>query len=315
VNTWKVILATMIIFGTGVVTGGLLVRHTVPVPPARPARNVGTNGNSRPFISTALIRVEFLKKAERELNLNADQKEQAGMSDVAVCRSRGTTAWRRCPAVAAIAMLLCGCMPVPSRYRVPQREYAPNVEHVSVSGFVYGDMVQTGGSSGYVTGQGVVGASNSWQGEYHQESDARFFRHALENTRCVRSVDEDRNRSLHIEGEEGWDVHHGAVLAGGVLEILTLLPIVGVPLVDNADGWASARLYRNGEYVKEYGTTRAHFLYLTTLYTFRQDTDVAASRVRAMALRDLADKVAADLCGADAAPGSAAGSPNSFRQR
>ena len=67
----------MIIFGTGVVTGGLLVRHTVPVPPARPARNVGTNGNSRPFISSALIRVEFLKKAERELNLNADQKEQA----------------------------------------------------------------------------------------------------------------------------------------------------------------------------------------------------------------------------------------------
>src|ERR1035437_5616366 len=30
VNSWKVILATMVIFGTGVVTGGLLVRHAGP---------------------------------------------------------------------------------------------------------------------------------------------------------------------------------------------------------------------------------------------------------------------------------------------
>jgi hypothetical protein len=39
VNSWKVILATLVIFGTGVVTGGLLVSHAVgerPVPAPPP---------------------------------------------------------------------------------------------------------------------------------------------------------------------------------------------------------------------------------------------------------------------------------------
>jgi len=81
VNTWKVIFATMIIFGAGVVTGGLLVRHTTIVPnkPQR-AGGGGTNNGWRPVYSTmapALTRVEFLRRAERELNLTHEQKEQA----------------------------------------------------------------------------------------------------------------------------------------------------------------------------------------------------------------------------------------------
>src|SRR5947207_1220379 len=67
----------MIIFGTGVVTGGLLVRQTAQNQPQRPSRNTGTNGYPRPFIAPSLTRVEFLKRAERELNLTRDQKEQA----------------------------------------------------------------------------------------------------------------------------------------------------------------------------------------------------------------------------------------------
>jgi Spy/CpxP family protein refolding chaperone len=76
VNTWKVILATMVIFGTGVVTGGLLVRNTrvTPGPPA-----AFTAQQQRPLFSTAgagFVRVELLRRAERELNLTADQRDQ-----------------------------------------------------------------------------------------------------------------------------------------------------------------------------------------------------------------------------------------------
>lgn len=79
-NTWKVIFATMIIFGAGVVTGGLLVRHMalVPQPPTSRAGASITNG-WHPVVGMvpALIRVEFLRRAERELNLSRNQKEQA----------------------------------------------------------------------------------------------------------------------------------------------------------------------------------------------------------------------------------------------
>jgi len=72
VNTWKVIIATMVIFGTGVVTGGLLVLHSEqmrgPRGPrvARPAQPASAGGS----------RFEFLRRAERELNLTPDQREQ-----------------------------------------------------------------------------------------------------------------------------------------------------------------------------------------------------------------------------------------------
>jgi hypothetical protein len=67
----------MVIFGTGVVTGGLLVRNSQRVqflpPPIAPTNNwqrpiqVATPGGSR---------VEFLRRAERELNLTAAQRER-----------------------------------------------------------------------------------------------------------------------------------------------------------------------------------------------------------------------------------------------
>ncbi|PWU20920.1 MAG: hypothetical protein C5B50_02905 [Verrucomicrobia bacterium] len=73
-NTWKVILATMLIFGTGVVTGGLLVEHSVclrdhrlqhptSLHPAQPASPGGSRG-------------EFLRRIEGELDLAPDQRER-----------------------------------------------------------------------------------------------------------------------------------------------------------------------------------------------------------------------------------------------
>lgn len=72
-NTWKVIFATVIIFGAGVVTGGLLVKYSAlqtPSPRQHP------QGNRVQPISAGGIRIEFLRRIERELNLTADQHEQ-----------------------------------------------------------------------------------------------------------------------------------------------------------------------------------------------------------------------------------------------
>jgi hypothetical protein len=72
VNTWKVIFATVVIFGAGVVTGGLLVKYSVQTPP----RPHGQANRAVQPISAGGIRIEFLRRAERDLNLTSDQREQ-----------------------------------------------------------------------------------------------------------------------------------------------------------------------------------------------------------------------------------------------
>jgi Spy/CpxP family protein refolding chaperone len=73
VNTWKVIFATVVIFGAGVITGGLLVKYSVQTP-SRPKHDPA-NRAVQP-ISAGGIRIEFLRRVERDLNLTADQREQ-----------------------------------------------------------------------------------------------------------------------------------------------------------------------------------------------------------------------------------------------
>lgn len=64
----------MVIFGTGVVTGGLLVKYAsvgrVPHP------HVSALGRTAQPISAGGMRLEFLRRAERELNLTAEQRER-----------------------------------------------------------------------------------------------------------------------------------------------------------------------------------------------------------------------------------------------
>ncbi len=72
-NTWKVIFATVVIFGAGVVTGGLLVKYSVQTPPRQPHGQ--TNRAVQP-ISAGGIRIEFLRRVERDLSLTPDQREQ-----------------------------------------------------------------------------------------------------------------------------------------------------------------------------------------------------------------------------------------------
>jgi len=69
-SAWKVILATMFIFGTGVITGGLLVRNASP----GVARQSTAPARQLPVATPGIVRVEFLRRLQRELDLSAEQK-------------------------------------------------------------------------------------------------------------------------------------------------------------------------------------------------------------------------------------------------
>jgi Spy/CpxP family protein refolding chaperone len=74
VNYWKVILATMVIFGAGVLTGGLVVRF-VPAYAPQPQRT-GNGPRFGEFGSPGGMRLEFLRRTQKELELTAQQREQ-----------------------------------------------------------------------------------------------------------------------------------------------------------------------------------------------------------------------------------------------
>lgn len=64
----------MVIFGTGVVTGGLLVRHEIPGRERRPQRGSPTVHVVQPS-AAGVMRIEFLRRLERELALTPEQHE------------------------------------------------------------------------------------------------------------------------------------------------------------------------------------------------------------------------------------------------
>jgi hypothetical protein len=75
VNSWKVILATMVIFGTGVLTGGLLVKNAMGPNRLRNPRNVAIAAtNNQPNLAPMqLQRMDFLLRVRNELNLSPEQ--------------------------------------------------------------------------------------------------------------------------------------------------------------------------------------------------------------------------------------------------
>jgi Spy/CpxP family protein refolding chaperone len=75
VNAWKVVLATLVIFIAGIFTGVVLTRHNAPRWPQRPPSQPGTARAPATF-SPGGIRVEFLRRAQRELDLTKEQKEK-----------------------------------------------------------------------------------------------------------------------------------------------------------------------------------------------------------------------------------------------
>lgn len=74
-NTWKVILATLVIFVAGVVTGGLLVRFAEQNGPRRAERSPGTVRPGQPG-PAGIVRMDFLRRAHRELDLTPEQRQR-----------------------------------------------------------------------------------------------------------------------------------------------------------------------------------------------------------------------------------------------
>jgi len=64
----------MVIFGTGVVTGGLLVRHADHGRDRRPQHATGAVRQAQPNVA-GVMRIEFLRRMERELDLTPAQRE------------------------------------------------------------------------------------------------------------------------------------------------------------------------------------------------------------------------------------------------
>jgi hypothetical protein len=63
VNPWKVILATLVIFAAGMVTGGLAMKRLQPLP-------------TTSKVPPSLQRVELLRRMAKRLDLTASQQER-----------------------------------------------------------------------------------------------------------------------------------------------------------------------------------------------------------------------------------------------
>ena len=76
-SAWKVILATMVIFGCGVVTGALLMKTELPSAgaPAEPAQHPPASTNQPPPLAQ-IQRPEFLRRMQKQLELTASQRDE-----------------------------------------------------------------------------------------------------------------------------------------------------------------------------------------------------------------------------------------------
>ena len=82
-NSWKVILATLVIFGAGVVTGGLLVNYAIRSNGgvgSAPGVATAANPQQRPFQMPALTpwqlrNRDLVHKMDRELDLTTEQRD------------------------------------------------------------------------------------------------------------------------------------------------------------------------------------------------------------------------------------------------
>jgi len=75
VNFWKVILATMVIFGAGVLTGGLVVEFTL-TGYNRAQQHTAPGSRQAEFGSPGGMRLEFLRRLQPYLDLTPEQRDQ-----------------------------------------------------------------------------------------------------------------------------------------------------------------------------------------------------------------------------------------------
>jgi hypothetical protein len=144
---------------------------------------------------------------------------------------------------------------------------------------------------------GIYAAGGGGKGEYVEVSDAWALRYLLEDTRCIRKVSEGGSARVSLEGQSHAEHHYGVAGGFGVfLTSITLTALLGVPIPEYADGTASVRIYRDGEFVDQVNS-KIKFRYWTTIYTDEPRRAKSVGIARFMALREAADKVAERLCG------------------
>lgn len=73
-NSWKVILATIVIFGAGVITGGLLVDHVQHRP--RRAEPYAQADNLPPGANPEFLKKQFVQKLNEQLDLTSGQSNR-----------------------------------------------------------------------------------------------------------------------------------------------------------------------------------------------------------------------------------------------
>lgn len=199
------------------------------------------------------------------------------------------------PALWALAgFCAAGCVKVPPDLITPLPTYPPRVARMSVVGFDRLEWVQTGAM--FVSGGGITGAGAS--GTMVPASDRSAVRYQLENTGCIEVVEDGSDAPIRLEGSSNAirDIgpqHYLTVF----VEALTLLPILGLPVPDHVNGWATARLYVNGRPIKSYEAS-SPLAFWTTVYSVRRDDDQAMNIARARAIREVITQVVSDLCGA-----------------
>jgi Spy/CpxP family protein refolding chaperone len=74
VNSWKIIFATVVIFGAGVLTGALVTQFAPSGYSSRHQRSF--QGQRLELGSAGGMRLEFLRRMQRDLDLTAEQRER-----------------------------------------------------------------------------------------------------------------------------------------------------------------------------------------------------------------------------------------------
>jgi hypothetical protein len=76
VNSWKIILATVVIFGAGVLTGGLLVDHVERLHPKNFRRFEADSQNGLPFPRPEILGKQFVQQLDDKLRLTPEQRDK-----------------------------------------------------------------------------------------------------------------------------------------------------------------------------------------------------------------------------------------------
>jgi hypothetical protein len=128
-------------------------------------------------------------------------------------------------------------------------------------------------------------------------ADHAIVRGLLDESGCIQALERGAAAPvrLMVHADVRPRVHPGRVAVAGI-EMLTMLPLLGLPVPAGVAGEATARLYVDGRATRTYESRRQQ-AYWTTLYSWRADRQRTLTRFRTTLLQDVVDQAVPDLCG------------------